>query len=165
MYEYAPVFAKKKEKLLTFGLLAVGLLVCASSYVLGAFDVAYYAIPQLLGIGCIVAMILLFSLVLSRRYVYSVEESESGGMDFVITEYYGRRRTVVCRVSVTSVRMAIPYISGGKTNAKDFDGRFYRYTGVLFDEERYNLHIEEAGERFVVQICANKDLISILTNH
>ena len=162
MYEYAPVFPKKKEKLLTFGLLALGLLICASSYILGGLGVDYYAYPQLIGLACIVAMILLFSLVLARRYVYTIEETASGDADFIITEFYGRRRTVVCRVSVSSVRMAIPYVAGRKRTSKD---RFYRYTGVLFDEERYDLHIEEAGESFVVQICANKDLISLLTDH
>ncbi len=164
MYEYAPQFAKKKEKLLTALVLVIGLLVYFVAYIPG---VQYGALFQIAGICGLAVMILLFSMVISRNYVYTVEETEEGDTDFVITELYGRRRMVVCRVSVTSIRMALPRTGDTKKQfASEKNGkRVYNYTGVLFDEERYFLKIYEGGEEFLVQICANKDLIFALTNH
>lgn len=165
MYEYAPVFEKKKEKQLTYGLMAAGLAL----YLAGAFipSLPSPGLFQLLGIFCLVGMILLFSLCISKRYVYSIDETESGGVDFIITEYYGRRITVVCRVSVGSVMAAIPVNEETRKNfaSHKAGNRVYNYTGVLFGEERWYLKIEENEERFLVQICANDDLIRLLTSH
>ena len=164
MYEYAPKFQKKKEKLLTALLLVLGLLVYFASYIPG---VLYGALFQIAGICGLAAMILLFSLVIARNYVYTVKEDEDGSLDFIITEFYGKRRTVVCRVSVASVCMAIPRTKETKAQfASEKNGkRVYNYTGVLFDEDRYYLKISEGGETFLVQNCANKDLLFALTNH
>ena len=165
MYEYAPVFAKKKEKLLTYGFLILGMAI----YLMGALipGLPMPGLFQVVGVFCLVVMIMLFSLCLSKRYVYSIGENERGGTDFTITEYYGRRITVVCRVSVDSVKAAIPV--NGETrksfSSQKAGNRGYNYTGVLFDEKRWFLKIEESGEAFLVQICANDDLIRLLTSH
>ncbi|MBQ9784748.1 MAG: hypothetical protein IJW29_04535 [Clostridia bacterium] len=164
MYEYAPKFEKKKEKRLTALVLVVGLLIYFVSYIP---NVPYGVLFQIAGICGMAAMILLFSLVVARNYVYTVKEDEEGELDFIITEFYGKRRTVVCRVSVSSIRMAIPCNEETQAQlASEKNGkRLYNYTGVLFDEERYCLKIVEGGETFLVKICANKDLIFALTNH
>ncbi len=164
MYEYAPKFAKKKEKLLTALVLVIGLLIYFVSFIPG---VPYGALFQIAGVCGIAAMILLFSMVVARNYVYAIEEDEDGSLDFIITELYGRRRMVVCRVSLTSVSMALPRTeeTRAQLSSEKSGKRIYNYTGVLFDEERYYLRITEGGETFLVQICANKDLIIALTNH
>lgn len=164
MYEYAPTFAKKKEKLLAFGLLALGLGIYFTAFLPQA---PYPALLQILGVFCLCGMILVYSLVIAKRYVYAIEQNEEGSADFIITEYTGRRRTVVCRVSLSSVLMAVPCNEETrKKYAAECRGKhFYRYTGVLFDEARYYLRMEECGESFWVQICANKDLIAALTSH
>lgn len=164
MYEYAPKFEKKREKGLCLLLLSVGLLLWFAAYIPG---VPMGALFQLVGVGFMTAMILVYSLAVARNYVYAIEQTEDGGADFIITEYYGKRRTVVCRVSVSSVEMSAPRT---KETLEAFRGErrgkhFYNYTGVLFDAERYFLRIREGEDVFFVQICANKDLISALINH
>ena len=165
MYEYAPVFTKKKEKLLTFGFLILGMALYLTGALIPGIPVP--GLFQLLGVFCLVVMIMLFSLCLSKRYVYSVGENERGAMDFTITEYYGRRITVVCRVAVESVKAAIPVNPETRKAflSQKAGNRGYNYTGILFDEKRWFLKIEESGESFLVQICANDDLIRLLTNH
>ncbi len=164
MYEYAPVFAKKKEKLLTYGFLGLGLLLFATSWIP---SIPYPALFQLFGVFALAAMILLFSLCLSKRYVYAVEEKEDGMPDFVITEYYGRRVTVVCRVSVHSVHAAIPWKQETRRQLTEFKKgkQYFCYTGVLFDEEQYGLLIEENGMSLLVRICSDEGLIRCLTEH
>ncbi len=165
MYEYAPMFAKKKEKLLALGFMVLGFAI----FMIGS-SVPGIPVPglfQLLGVFCLVVMVMVLSLCISKRYVYSIEETDSGGTDFIITEYYGKRMMVVCRVSVGSVMAAIPANAETRKNfaSHKADNRVYNYTGVLFGEERWYLKIEESGERFLVQICANDDLIRRLTSH
>ena len=163
MYEYAPKFAKKKERGLSALALAVGLLIYFASYIP---NIPYGVLLQIAGIGCMTVMVLLFSLVVARNYVYTVEQTD-GGADFIVTECYGKRRTVVCRVALSSVQMAIPRTRESRAafSAERRGKHFYNYTGVLFDEERVFLRIKEGSETVFLEICANKDLISVLTNH
>lgn len=164
IYEYAPLFAKKKEKLLTYGCLGLGLLLFATSWIP---TIPYPAFFQLLGMFSLAAMILIFSLCLSKRYVYTVEETASGVPDFIITEYYGRRVTVVCRVSVTSVQVAIPWNAETRQRFSELKKgkQSFCYTGVLFDEVQSCLHIEENGMSMLVRICADDGLLRCLTEH
>lgn len=165
MYEYAPMFEKKKEKLLTVGFLLLGLALYFTGTLIPGLPMP--GLFQVLGVFALTVMILLFSLCLSRRYVYRIEEKRDGGVDFIITEYYGRRITVVCRVAVESVMTAIPVNTETRKSVASpkAKNRVYNYTGVLFGEDRRYLRIEEAGECFFVQICATDDLIRLLTDH
>ena len=163
-YEYAPRFQKKKEKLLCYSLIGLAAALIVVSYVPGA---PYPAYIQLLGLGAIVAMIMIYSMCVAHHYSYCIEEREGAAPDFIITEYYGRRVTVVCRVAVTSVMSATPW---NEETKKRFDEQkkgkhSYVYTGVLFDEKQYVLDIEEDGMRFFVRICAEDALIRHLTDH
>ena len=159
IFEYAPVFLKKKEKLLTFGFLGLGAVLFATSMI-PSFPVPW--VLQLLSAAAFVAMVMIFSMILSRRYVYSVEAGAREEPDFVITEYYSCRKTVVCRVALSSVLSVTPWERGllkGKGKASS-----YVYTAVLFDEARYLLEVEEGGERFFVCICACEELLAFFGN-
>ncbi len=164
-YEYAPRFPKKKEKTICWILAAVGVVL----FVVPSFIPAlpYPAILQGFGVIALTAMIMLFSLCVAKHYIYRIEENERGSLDFVITECTGKRRLVVCRVSLSSVLEVIPVTEESK---KTFGGRNsgmqrYNYTGILFDESTYYVKLEEDGAAFLVQICATDDLICILNRH
>ncbi len=165
MYTYAPKFKKMKEKGICILAVVVGILLYLMPMLIPDFPLP--GVVQLLAVGCFVVMIMVFSLCVSKHYAYDLEENERGGLDFIITEYYGRRRMVVCRVSHTAVQSAT---RATRENRKDFHHKrtgcpLYHYTGVLFDEERYFLKLEEGDECFFVEICANNDLISRLIAH
>ncbi len=167
MYEYAPRFQKKKEKVLCWFFALIGCLLVLLPSFLGEL-LPFPAAVQALGVGCIAVMILIFSLVVSKHYIYSITEAdEDGNVDLLITECAGPRRTVVCRVSVTSVLEVIPVTEETrKTYASRASGmQQYNYTGVLFGEDQRYLKIEEGGESFLVRICATDDLLSHLNRH
>jgi len=163
-YEYAPRFQKKKEKLLAYGMLGLAALLLVTSYIPNA---PYPGMIQMLALGAIVTMIMVFSMCIAHHYNYTIEEREDGDAEFIITEYYGKRVTVVCRVSVTSVMAAIPWNEETKKTfaSQKKDKHYYVYTGVLFGEKQYCLDIEEDGTRFFVRICADETLIRMLTMH
>ncbi|MBQ7336725.1 MAG: hypothetical protein IJW92_09675 [Clostridia bacterium] len=166
MYEYAPQFPKKREKMLALGIGATSLLFYVTSLIEG---VPIPALLQLLAVCGFVAVVMLISLYILRRYSYRVEyreRAEIGSVpDLIITEQYSRRTTVVCRVSVSSVRAVMP-VNGEtqkKINAEKHAHKLYRYAGVLFGEEQYYLAIEENGELFYVHLCADAELIRLLS--
>ena len=159
IYEYAPQFPKRRERLLCLFFLFLGAALFLSTY-LPELPVRW--VFQLLAVASFTAMIMILGMYLMRRYVYTVTEGEGSEPDFVITEYYGRRKTVVSRVSVSSVRSVTPYDrktkrkSSGKTRGRSC----YVYTGVLFDAEEYLLEVEAHGEEFFLRICADSGLLS-----
>ncbi|MBQ8310167.1 MAG: hypothetical protein IJX80_04035 [Clostridia bacterium] len=163
-YEYAPRFPKKKEKLLAYGMLGLAALLFVTSYLP---NMPYPGMIQILGLGALVAMIMIFSMCIARQYTYSIEEREGAAPDFIITEHYGMRVTVVCRVAVTSVMTVMPWNDEAKKSfaATKKGKQAYIYTGVLFDEVQYCLNIEEDGTDFFVRICADETLVRLLTSH
>ncbi len=165
MYEYAPRFQKKKEKTICLLLVILGCLLFLSPAALG--NVPYPALWQSLGVGCLAAMIMIFSLCVAKHYIYTIETDEEGNSDFLITECTGKRRMVVCRVSCSSILEVIPVTEESRKQISERKSgmRLYHYTGVLFDERRVYLKIEESEELFLVQICATDDLILALGAH
>ena len=160
IYEYAPAFPKRKERLLCIASLLLGGALFGGSMFPG---LSMPWILQLCAFACFVVFIMLVSLCIMRSYVYTVEERADGTPDFIITEYYGRRRTVVCRVSLSSVRSVMPYTKerAAAHGKRRESVKKFVYTAILFDEARYLVEIEEE-ERFLVCICANDGLLRIL---
>ena len=159
MYVYHPAFPKKKEKLLAWFLAALGIVLYFTAQIPGA---PHPALFQMFGVGCLAVMILLVSMCILRSYSYELREGEEEGkIDFIITEHYSRRKTVVCRVGLEDVVSVVPFDS----NQKKEKEKFYTYTGVLFDEKRYQVEIEAHGEHFFVIICADETLLGYLSGN
>ena len=161
IYEYAPALPKKKEKLLCTFFLLLGCALFLGSMLPG---LTMPWILQLLSFGFFVAFVMIFSLCIMRSYVYTVEEGRGASPDFIITEHYGRRRTVVCRVSVDSVRSIAKDTRDTRKNGDRTERKLKRfvYTGTLFDVPRYLVRIDEAGEALLLCICADEALLRIL---
>ena len=158
MYVYHPDFKKKKEKLLAWFLVALG----AALYVASQFpSVPVPGVIQILGVGALAGCILIVSMYILRSYSYEITEDEDGKRDFLITEHYSRRKTVVCRVGLEDVISVVPY----DPNWKKEKQTVYTYTGVLFDEDRYLVEMNTHGEHIFVIICADQSLLELLANH
>ena len=158
MYTYFPKFAKKKEKLLSWFLVALGVALYVASQFPG---VPVPGLVQILGVGSLAGCILIVSMYVLRSYSYELVENEEGKTDFIITEHYSRRKTVVCRVGVediVSVTLLDP-------NWKKEKQTVYTYTGILFDENRYLVEMNTHGEHLFVIICVDETLLKLLTNN
>ena len=155
MYLYHPKFQKKKEKLLAWFLVALGVAL----YIASQFpEVPIPGLVQILGVGSLAGCILIVSMYVLRSYSYELVENEEGKTDFIITEHYSRRKTVVCRVGLSDVVSVVPY----DQNRKKEKNTVYTYTGILFDEKRYLLEMQANGEHFFVIICADETLLNLL---
>ena len=162
MYAYRPQFEKKKEKLLCLFFGILGVVLYASSQIPNA---PFPGLIQILGVGCFAAAVLVASMCLMRRYDCVLEENEKGTIDFIVTEYYGRRQMAVCRVALNDVASVVPYTAELKNNILKEKHKLYSYTGVLFDEHRFILEMNAHGEHFYVIICADEALVKLLTHH
>ena len=162
MYAYHPKFQKKKEKILTWFLVALGVVL----YITSQYPAAPVpGILQILGVCSLAGSILIVSMCILRSYSYEiVEGEEEGTRDFVITEHYSRRKTVVCRVGLDDIGWVAPYTSELKNTISKEKHRIYSYTGVLFDENRFIVEMNAHGEHFFVIICADETLLKLLTD-
>lgn len=159
MYAYHPQFKKKKEKLLAWFLVALGVVLYITSQYPGA---PIPGVLQIIGVCSLAGSILVVSMYILRSYSYEIIEGEEEGKnDLVITEHYSRRKTVVCRVGLDSVVSVTPY----DPNWKKEKNTVYTYTGVLFDEKRYLVEMEAHGEHFFVIICADEMLLNHLSGN
>ena len=162
MYKYSPKFEKKKEKLLAWFLVALGVVLYITSQYPGA---PVPGLIQILGVGCLAGSILIVSLCILRSFSYELVENEAGQSDFIVTEYYGRRTTVVCRVALQDGVSVTPYDPNWKKELSREKVTVYSYTGLLFDEKRYLVEMNAHNENFFVIICADQTLLNLLTNH
>lgn len=164
MYAYRPQFEKKKEKLFSLSLALFGVVLYGSSQIPGA---PFPGLIQMLGIAFLAVAILLISMCIMRRYDYVLEADENGKTDFIITEYYGRRTMVVCRVGLSDVCSVLPITKDTEEQRKALkkEGTHYSYTGVLFDEKRYLVEMNAHGEHVFVTICADERLVELLSCH
>lgn len=164
MYEYAPLLTKRRERLISILLLFLGLGLFGFSQIKG---IPFPVIYQMLGVFALTATVILAARYLMRRYVYSVvpQTDEPGApLDLVITEYYGRRISVVCRVSVSDIEEILP-ITGDtkkKIREKQQDRLFYDYTADLFSQNRYLVIATDGEHRFCARILANEELLKWL---
>ena len=161
MYKYSPRFEKKKEKLLAWFLTALGIILYITARIPGA---PFPAFIQTAAVGCLAGMILLVSMCVMRSFDYTLEQNENGQTDFTVTEYYGRRTTVVCRVALHDVESVTPYDPNWKKGISNEKITVYSYTGLLFDEKRYLIEINAHDEHFFVIICADVTLLKLLTD-
>ena len=168
MYRYEPKSKKTWEKTLLLLFLLLGVIAFATSTIRG---ILFPSLLQLFAVFMLVGVVMITSRCLMRRFIYSVEPregaSEGEPLDLVITEVYGNRMSVVCRISVADVvevtsitpesRKEISALTKGKL--------VYRYTEELFPTDYRMLTTRMDEEIAYIKISANKDLIKAIFNH
>lgn len=165
MYEYNPELPKKRERLISVILLLLGVALFVFSQVKG---IPFPIIYQLLALAALTAFIILLSRYLMRRYTYRIMPRSHTGddlpPDFVVTEYYGRRITVVCRVSVDDVEEIVPIAKENRREWKSKQGGrfFYDYTADLFSKNRFLIVVTDGEHRFTARILADETLLRFL---
>lgn len=167
MYEYIPT-TKKKTEFFAVAILSVlaTVLFCFS---MQAFC-PYPALWQMASVLLLVAVIMLVSKCLLRRFVYRVaprkDAAEEAPPDFTVIECYGKRSTVVCRISIADIEEITPIAPENKKQiAEAAKGKpFYRYYSELSPQNAYQLTVQTGEEFFYLCIVADDRLIEMLKN-
>ena len=168
MYEYVPKSRKVREKIV----LGVSLALAAACFGIANIPgVLFDSIYQLLMVFCLMCAILVTLRWLMRNYIYRVEPRANGQPgdppDFTVTERYGNRISVVCRISVADLRRVIRVTRKNKSeiSAMQKRKRVYHYTASMLPENHYVLVAEDADEEIFLHICADEGLIRIFAQY
>ena len=163
MYEYAPISPKKREKTVAFLTSGLAVLLFGFSQIPSVpFPVVY----QLLALASITVAILFATQYLMRRYTYRIEVREGAGEetapDLVVTEYYGRRVSVVCRISVDDIESVTRVTAENRRElaAREKGLHGYSYCGEWRAENCYLLCVRHEDATFFLRILADKTLLS-----
>lgn len=165
MYEYSPKTPRKKEILLSVTLFGIGAVLFAVSQIP---DLPFPALFQLAMLVFFTAGVMVLSLCVLRHYVYRIAPRDTdagdGPPDFTITEYYGRRVTVVCRVSLRDIEDVTPVTPQNRValSASLKGKRVYRYTSELFDAKPYLVTVADGEDRFYLRIAADEAIFLTL---
>ncbi len=167
MYEYTPKLKKVKEKLLLAGFLLVAVACYCVSSIPNIPLKAIYQFFMVLAFSCAV---LIIARCLMRSFSYAVlpqEDKPEALPDFTVTETYGRKATVVCRISVGDLRRVIPVSPENKKEISAMQKRknVYYYTGRIAPGDFCLLVAEENGEEIFIQICADERLMQLLNSY
>lgn len=126
----------------------------------------YPALLQVLGVGLLVASILLVGHY-QTRYTYRVEPDSRGGEghDFVVVQHKGRREMVVCRLGVEDVREIEHQTPDNRDDIKkkhaDQKDVVHSYCVDFLPPESHYLRFDDGGDRVVIRLQASQELIAI----
>lgn len=161
MYEYAPQPRRIREKIGMSVCLIFGML----SYGFGQI-LPYPVFYQLFAVFALTVSILITVRFLLRDYVYRVSPSENGEFfDFTVTEVMGKRRVVMCRISVEDIGEITPAstLSSRELSEKIQKRPFYRYVSQWKPKNAYLLEIFDDEKTYFLEICADDGLILALS--
>ena len=163
---FSPDPSKPREKILLLSvlLLAVGALVYAAQP-----DAWIPFLWRLFAVLLLTVAAMLFPSCLMRRCVYHILPREDAGWgavpDFTVTEYVGKRRRVVCRISLTDIEEVVRITPQNRRRlfAEARNCRIYDYTGAIFPQEPYFLRVRDGETAVYLKIDADQGFISALS--
>ena len=99
---------------------------------------------------------------LLRRYIYRVAPCENGGetLDLTVIEIVGKRRRVLCRISLDDIEE----ITREHAQKKRGDERFFQYTDEIYSPSFCVLTVRDGSARCRIQMMADETLFHILKN-
>ena len=159
MYEFSPKPHRIREKVWMSICLFMGVLAYGFGQIL-----SYPILYQLFSVVMLALAVLITVRYLLRDYLYRVELSENGSEDLTVIETVGKRRTVVCRVSVREIVNILP-----ATEIKERQvlrawqkKGIYRYTPLMRSKSSLFLEIFDEEKTYFLEIYADSDLILLL---
>lgn len=155
-YEYVPARKRGRETALAgaFSVVAVALYALPT-----AAKLPYPALFQLSAVACFAAAILIAAKHLLRSYRYRVAPSANGAEpELTVTEEYGKRRTVVCRIALADILRA------ERIESPDAARGAYRYVSGFRRPDLCLIEADDGEDRppLRVLICADETLLRIL---
>lgn len=164
MYEYAPKPKRTREKLI----LVLSLLFGSLSFVFSLFEwMLYPAICQLAAVAFFTVSVVMLSRYLLRDYIYRVAPrglDGEGPLDLTVTEIYGKRRTVVCRIALSDIREAVRITDENRDelSKKRKGARSFVYTPEMSDANAVLIEAADGDSLYFVKICADEGLFSAI---
>jgi len=166
LFEFVPAKNNKRLGLISGLLLIGGAVMLLVTYVFN--EIAGKWFFQLLAVGMCGVSIFLVSRYVMKNYIYAIISTE-GGNDFTVTELQSKKKTTVCRISVSNIEKAVVIEPGNKSGedavkALIKQGKYKRfnYCADLFDEKCIYLLADECGEKVAIKLSWGEELEAYL---
>lgn len=157
-YEPKPRLGREAAVAVAFFVVAVALYGLPT-----AAKLPYPVLFQLAAVACLAAGVLVTVRHLLRSYRYRVAPSADGETELTVTERYGRRSTVVCRMALCDLlRVERPGTDGRPTG-----GGVLRYASGFRPEDLCLAEFRDGEDGGVLRIliCADEPLFRLLNFH
>ncbi len=163
MYEYSPKEKKTREKALFWISLLLG------SFSFGISSIEGIALPflyQLFAVLFFTAAVVVAVRYLMRSYRYRLEQTDCG-IDFTVTEQYGKRITVICRISLEEIKeiRAASEMDKGQTRKWIGQKLLYPYVASIRPKDLAYLLAQSNETQYLIKICADEGLIDAIKRH
>ena len=130
--------------------------------------VAFRWVFQLLSICMFGLSIFLISRYVMRDYVYAVVSTDNGN-DFTVTELQNKKKTTVCRISISNIEKSVVINEGDKTKESEIkalikQGNYkkFNYCADIMNEKCVYVFADECGERVALKLSFGEELERVL---
>ena len=160
MYEYAPRSKKRREIRLFLVSLAPALLFWSLSMLP---QTPAPSLCRLLGVCAATVAAWIAARYLLRRYIYRVVPRENGraSLDLTVTEIFGKRQRVVCRISLDDIEE----VSRDKGKKRRGIERCFQYTDEISSPTFCVLTVRDENTICRIQMMADETLYHILKSY
>ena len=166
MYEYTPIYTRKKELLTVSALLAVAAVLMVAS------KLPWTSLPALWQLASFVLFtgaILVTVRFLMKSYTYCVSfdgESASQAPEFTIVERSGKRVQTVCRILLSDILEAerVTKENGASLKAKRRGKNTWQYYAELSAPDLCQLTVQDGDEWYFLLLQADDRLLSFFKN-
>ncbi len=160
MYSFTPTKNNKTARGVSVCLFLAAAVLFLSPTLL---SLPYKVFWQLGGIACLVGGIAILTRFVFKSFRYDVV-SNGEGLDFTVTELQGRGNVTVCRIAVSNIEKLLILKRGECANEGDLrERRRFSYVCEMLSEEECLIFATECGEKLLIKITPDKELIRILS--
>jgi hypothetical protein len=163
MYEYSPKDKKTREKSIFWISLVMGSFCFTVS---GMEGIALPFLYQLFAVLFFAGSVVVAVRYLMRSYRYCLEQTD-GGIDFTVTEQYGKRIAVVCRISLEEILEIRRASEMDRSETKRWIGKkfLYPYVASIRPKDSAYLLVQSNETQYLIKLCADQGLIDRIKRH
>lgn len=126
----------------------------------------YRGLVQLLGMGLLVAAILIYTKFLSPRYFYEIAYDSDGVPLFIVNQVIGKRMSTLCRVAFYEiVKVEGESAEERKSHKTPAGVRKYNYVPTLMPERTCRIYTSGRHERAEIVIEVSDEIASLLAEY
>ncbi len=163
MYEYSPKEKKTREKSLFWIALVLGSFCFAVS---GMEKIVLPFLYQFFAILFFAAAVVVAVRYLMRSYRYRLEQTDRG-IDLAVTEQYGKKIGVVCRISIEEIVEIRAASEMDKRETRRWIGKkwLYPYVATIHPRDLTYLLVQSNETQYLIKICADHGLIDCIKHY
>ena len=160
MYEHTPQPNKKIPYIAVFFFMIAGILLFMPVDL--PFDASLWM--RSFGIWAFALAFIFADRYLLTSYTYIIEQTDSGSIDFLVSELHFRRRRTVCRISLDEIKDIRPDEKGKKSKLPK-KARVFYYLAELPVRQAYILRIENEDGELFIKFSPDARMAELIASH